>query len=128
MNKLMIIGCLGNDPTMRTLPDGTAVCSFNVAVSGKGKDKTTTWFRVTTWRQLAENCNRFLEKGRKVAVVGSVTLNTFTKKDGTAGASIEVNADEVEFLSPKGERSDPVDVAVDKQSGMVVVDQDDLPF
>ena len=128
MNKLMIIGCLGNDPTMRTLPDGTAVCSFNVAVSGKGKDKTTTWFRVTTWRQLAENCNRFLEKGRKVAVVGSVTLNTFTKKDGTASASLEVNADEVEFLSPKGERSDPVEVAVDKQSGMVVVDQDDLPF
>ena len=128
MNKLMIIGCLGNDPTMRTLPDGTAVCSFNVAVSGKGKDKITTWFRVTTWRQLAENCSRFLEKGRKVAVVGSVTLNTFTKKDGTGGASIEVNADEVEFLSPKGERSDPVEVAVDKQSGMVVVDQDDLPF
>ena len=128
MNKLMIIGCLGNDPTMRMLPDGTAVCSFNVAVSGKGKDKITTWFRVTTWRQLAENCSRFLEKGKKVAVVGSVTLNTFTKKDGTASASLEVNADEVEFLSPKGERSDPVEVAVDKQSGMVVVDQDDLPF
>jgi single-stranded DNA-binding protein len=69
-----------------------------------------------------------LAKGRKVAVVGSVTLNTFTKKDGTAGASIEVNADEVEFLSPKGERSDPVEVAVDRQSGMVVVDQDSLPF
>jgi len=128
MNKLMIIGCLGNDPTLRTLPDGTAVCSFNVAVSGKGKDKTTTWFRVTTWRKLAENCNQFLAKGRKVAVVGSVTLNTFTKNDGATSASLEVNADEVEFLSPKGERSDPVDVAVDKQSGMVVVDQDDLPF
>ena len=128
MNKLMIIGCLGNDPTLRTLPDGTAVCSFNVAVSGKGKDKTTTWFRVTTWRKLAENCNQFLAKGRKVAVVGSVTLNTFTKNDGATSASLEVNADEVEFLSPKGERSDPVDVAVDKQSGMVVVDQDSLPF
>jgi single-strand DNA-binding protein len=128
MNKLMIIGCLGNDPTLRTLPDGTAVCSFNVAVSGKGKDKTTTWFRVTTWRKLAENCNQFLAKGRKVAVVGSVTLNTFTKNDGATSASLEVNADEVEFLSPKGERSDPVEVAVDRQSGMVVVDQDDLPF
>jgi len=128
MNKLMIIGCLGNDPTLRTLPDGTAVCSFNVAVSGKGKDKTTTWFRVTTWRKLAENCNQFLAKGRKVAVVGSVTLNTFTKNDGATSASLEVNADEVEFLSPKGERSDPVNVAVDKQSGMVVVNQDDLPF
>lgn len=128
MNKLMIIGCLGNDPTMRALPDGTAVCSFNVAVSGKGKDKTTTWFRVTTWRQLAENCNQFLAKGRKVAVVGSVTLHTFTKNDGATNASLEVNADEVEFLSPKGERSDPVEVAVDKQSGMVVVDQDSLPF
>jgi single-strand DNA-binding protein len=126
MNKLMIIGCLGNDPTMRSLLDGTAVCSFNVAVSDKGKDKTTTWFRVTTWRQLAENCNQFLAKGRKVAVAGSVTLNTFTKKDGATSAILEVNADEVEFLSPKGERSDPVEV--DKQSGMVVVGQDDLPF
>ena len=124
MNKLMIIGCLGDDPTMRMLPDGTAVCSFNVAVSGKGKDKTTTWFRVTTWRQLAENCNRFLEKGRKVAVVGSVSLSTYTKKDGTGGASLEVNADQVEFLSPKSENSEKTD----KQSGMVVVDQDSLPF
>ncbi|MDD4279934.1 MAG: single-stranded DNA-binding protein [Candidatus Sumerlaeales bacterium] len=124
MNKLMIIGCLGNDPTMRMLPDGTAVCSFNVAVSGKGKDKITTWFRVTTWRQLAENCSRFLEKGKKVAVLGSVSLSTYTKKDGTGGASLEVNADQVEFLSPKSENSEQTD----KQSGMVVVNQDDLPF
>ena len=109
---------------MRTLPDGTAVCSFNVAVSGKGKDKTTTWFRVTTWRQLAENCSRFLEKGKKVAVLGSVSLSTYTKKDGTGGASLEVNADQVEFLSPKSESGEKTD----KQSGMVVVEQDSLPF
>ena len=124
MNTVMLIGNLVRDPEARTLANGINLTTFTIAVNGRGKDADTTYFRVTTWRQLAENCSRFLEKGKKVAVLGSVSLSTYTKKDGTGGASLEVNADQVEFLSPKGEKSDPVD----KQSGMVVVNQDDLPF
>jgi len=133
MNKLFIIGNLVRDPELRTTQSGIAVCAFTVAVNrrkagAEAGQPEADFFRVTAWRQLGENCNRFLAKGRKVGVVGTLTLQTFTGNDGQQRSSLEVQADEVEFLSPKGERSDPVDVAVDKQSGMVVVGQDDLPF
>lgn len=121
MNKLMIIGNLVRDPESRSLPTGVNLCTFTVAVNGR-KEDDVQFFRVTTWRQLAENCQRFLSKGKKVGVVGAVSLNTYTAKDGTTKASLEVNADEVEFLSPKNE-------SVDAKSGMTVVDTpDDLPF
>ena len=124
MNTIMLIGNLVRDPEARTLANGINLTTFTIAVNGRGKDQEAQFFRVTAWRQLAENCQRFLAKGRKVAVLGSVSLNTYTKKDGTGGASLEVNADQVEFLSPKSENSEQTD----KQSGMVVVDQDSLPF
>ena len=124
MNCVMLIGNLVRDPESKTLPNGTNLTTFTIAVNGRGKDQEAQFFRVTTWRQLAENCQRFLAKGRKVAVLGSVSLSTYTKKDGTGGASLEVNADQVEFLSPKSESGEKTD----KQSGMVVVDQDSLPF
>ena len=133
MNKLFIIGNLVRDPEMRTTQSGVSVCTFTVAVNrrkagAEAGQPEADFFRVSAWRQLGENCNRFLAKGRKVGVVGTLTLQTFTGNDGQQRSSLEVQADEVEFLSPKGERSDPVDVAVDKKSGMVVVGQDDLPF
>ena len=124
MNTIMLIGNLVRAPEAKTLANGINLTTFTIAVNGRGKDADATYFRVTTWRQLAENCSRFLEKGKKVAVLGSVSLNTYTKKDGTGGASLEVNADQVEFLSPKSESREQTD----KQSGMVVVDQDSLPF
>ena len=121
----MIIGNLTRDPEMRTTPSGVAVCTFTVAVNGR-KPEDTQYFRITTWRQLAENCQRFLAKGRKVAVVGAVSLNTYTAKDGTTKASLEVNADEVEFLSSRDTADSPGQPSV--PPGMVVVDDSDLPF
>lgn len=88
------------DPELRTIPSGVPVCTFTIAVNGR-KPEDTQFFRITTWRQTAENCQRFLAKGRKVAVTGAVSLNTYTAKDGTTKASLEVNADEVEFLTPR---------------------------
>ena len=128
MNKLIIIGNLVRDPESRSLPTGVNLCTFTVAVNGR-KDEVS-FFRVTTWRGLAENCQRFLAKGRKVAVTGAVSLNTYTAKDGTTKASLEVNADEVEFLSPRSDADDSgLTYTPDKESGMVVVENDDsLPF
>jgi single-strand DNA-binding protein len=97
-----------------------------VAVNGR-KEDDVQFFRVTTWRQLAENCQRFLAKGRKVAVTGAVSLNTYTAKDGTTKASLEVNADEVEFLG--GNRSDADDTGLNVPQGFTPVDPgSDLPF
>ena len=128
MNKVFIIGNLTRDPESRQTPGGITICTFTLAVNRRGKDeKTADFFRVTAWRQLAENCQRLLAKGRKVAVTGAVSLNTYTKKDGTGGASLEVNADEVEFLG--GNRSDADDTGLKVPEGFTPVDPgSDLPF
>lgn len=97
---------------MRTVADNIPVCSFTVAVNGRGKDQGTEFFNVTAWRGLGENCAKFLEKGRKVAVVGSLHLRQW-EKDSKHGASLEVQAEEVEFLSSrndKPEKAEPVPV------------------
>ena len=130
MNKIFITGNLVRDPELRTTAKGDAVCTFTVAVNRRRSEAGKTeadFFRVTTWRQLAENCARYLVKGKKVAVVGAVSLNTFTAKDGTTKASLEVNADEVEFLG--GNRSDADDTGLKVPEGFTPVDDSsDLPF
>jgi single-strand DNA-binding protein len=127
MNKIIIIGNLVRDPELRTTPSGVAVCTFTIAVNGR-KPEDTQFFRITTWRQTAENCQRFLAKGRKVAVTGAVSLNTYTAKDGTTKASLEVNADEVEFLTPKTADAPPAPEQTNAWAGFVPVDDAELPF
>lgn len=106
MNKLYIIGNLTNDPELRTTPNGVSVCTMNVAVNRRytpaNGERQTDFFRVTAWRQLGEVCARYLSKGRKIAVVGEVTARAYESKDGSGPrASLEVTADEIEFLTPR---------------------------
>ena len=110
--KIIIIGNLGRDPELRFLPDGTPVTTFSVATSRKFGDKDeTTWFRVTVWNKQAESCNQYLHKGSKVLVEGrlrpdeSGNPTVFQRKDGSWGASYEVTAETVRFLTPKGEEN-----------------------
>ena len=122
MNQLTIIGSLGADPVTRATKEGIQVTSFNVAVSNR--DKTTTWFRCSAWRGLSDVCSKYLKKGSKIAVTGSVTLNTYKGNDGQNKANLEVNCDTVEFLSSKDEQKTP-----DERAGFVKVDDsEDLPF
>ena len=118
--RIIIIGNLGRDPEMRYTPDGRSNTTFSVAESRKvdGKDNTT-WFRVSVWNNQAELCNQYLKKGSKVLVEGRLNpdKNTgapkvFQKKDGSWGASYDVYADTVRFLSSRGE-SEQVDEAAD---------------
>ena len=108
MNKIILIGNLTRDPEMRTTTGGANVCSFTIAVnrrfSGAGGEKQTDFFRINAWRQLADLCQRYLAKGRKVAVVGELQARTYTANDGTTRISLDVSADEVEFLTPKGQQ------------------------
>lgn len=129
MNKLAIIGSLGRDPELRSTPNGIPVCTFSVGVTRrKGNDEPQTdWFRVTAWRQLGENCNRYLTKGKKVFVSGPVSVSTYTAKDGTTRASMEVTAEDVEFLSPAGTGAE--NAQADERAGFVKVEDDEiLPF
>lgn len=148
MNKLTIIGNLTRDPETRTTTTGLTVCSFTVAVNRRRSSQNSNqpeadFFRVSAWRQLGENCQKYLAKGRKVAVVGSVSVSSYEAKDGSGTRfSLDVTAEDVEFLSSRNEdgasayngapASAPAPAAAHAsapmETGFQEVDDDDLPF
>ena len=127
MNKIFIIGNLTRDPELRATQSGVPVCTFTVAVNRRKQEagqQEADFFRVTTWRQQAENCNRFLAKGRKVGVTGTLTLESYQDKNGLPRNSLEVQADEVEFLTPRTADAPPAPEQTNAWAG----DDPDLPF
>ena len=151
MNKVFLIGNLVADPVLRSTPSGDSVCSFRIAVNRRRRSNAEAgqpeadFFRVAAWRQLGENCARYLAKGRKVSVVGSVSCRTYVGSDGQTRASLDVQADDVEFLTPKGEQgeamaayapaapaprpvSSPAYGSAPQGGSFVQVDDDELPF
>lgn len=131
MNKITLIGNLTADPTLRATQSGTSVCQFTIAVNrrfpGPDGQKQTDFFRINTWRQLAESCNKYLSKGKKAAVIGELQARTYTAKDGTTRMSLDVGADEVEFLSPKDEEKPRQMTPADPEK-FDDISSDDLPF
>jgi single-strand DNA-binding protein len=113
---LIIVGNLGRDPEMRYTPSGQPVTSFSVATSrsynnpsGEKVDETT-WFKVTVWGKQAETCSQYLHKGSKVLIEGRLSPDPKTggpkiwqRQDGSSGASFDVTANTVRFLSARGE-------------------------
>ena len=99
----MIIGNLTKDAESRVTQTGKSVCNFTVAVTRRhgGDAQETDFFRVTAWNQLADICAKYLKKGKKVYVSGPASVTTFKGQDGSVKASVNITADEVEFLSPK---------------------------
>lgn len=128
MNKLTIIGNLTRDPETRVTQSGSSVCSFTVAVNRRGQDDKTDFFRVSAWNKTGETCQKYLLKGRKVAVTGPVSVSTYTGQDGKAYANLEVMAQDVEFLTPKGEQQPAQAPAAPANNGYQEVTDDDLPF
>ena len=138
--SLTIVGNVGKDPEMRYTPTGQAVTSFSVATnrqytgSNGEQVKETIWFRVSTWGKLAETCNQYVKKGSKVLVEGRISAykNTggpsiWIKQDGTAGASFEVTANTVRFLSSRQDGGEG-GAAGGMDAGDMVVPADDIPF
>ena len=108
LNKMLVIGNLGSDPEMRYTPNGNPVTSFTVATnrnyttsSGERREETE-WFRVVAWNQLAEHCNQFLAKGRRVYVEGRLKSDTWTGQDGQTRFRNEIIANSVLFLDRSG--------------------------
>ena len=110
MNKLIIIGNLTRDPEYRDV-NGVPLCTFTVAVNRRvkqGEHPQADYVRVSAWRQLGETCAKYLAKGRKVCVEGPVSAHGFNdSKTGEARAALEMRADNVEFLTPKGQQAEP---------------------
>jgi single-strand DNA-binding protein len=134
MQKLTIIGNLTKDPELRTTQSGKEVCSFTVAVNRKPtaqqrqnkQDPGADYFRVSAWEERGKVCNQYLSKGKKVCVIGTVSARGYKTNQGEIAASLEVKADEIEFLSPKGEGEPPK--TIDQGTGYQQVDPDDLPY
>lgn len=143
MNKAVLIGNLTKDPEVRTTQSGVSMCSFTIAVNrrftGSDGTKQTDFIPVVTWRKTAELCGQYLAKGRKVAVVGEIQTRSYDAKDGSKRYVTEVVADEVEFLSPRGEQSGGYEArpssggqagpaAQNDLDGFADIEDDELPF
>lgn len=142
--KIVIIGRLGRDPEMRYMPDGTAVTSMNVATDRRWTDKATgqlvsetTWFRVSVWGRQAETANQYLSKGKLVLVEGRLRPDPqtggpkmYTRQDGTMGASFEITAEAVRFLSGRDDSggSSGFDDSFQGGGKSSAMEEDDIPF
>ena len=143
MNKIILIGNLTRDPELKTTPNGYSVCEFTIAVNDRNArrnqqngQESAQFFRISAWRQLGENCQRYLAKGRKVCVIGRVSVSTYQGSDGTTRASLDVMAEDVEFLSSRQDDAGytPAPAAAAPKAAPVMdtgfqeVDDEDLPF
>jgi single-strand DNA-binding protein len=102
MNKCIIIGNLTKQPELSTTSNGVSVCKFSVAVNRPFKtegENSVDFFNVTAWRGLADNCGKWLDKGRKVCVVGAIQFRTYTDNNGNTRYTSDLMAESVEFLS-----------------------------
>lgn len=135
MNKVMLIGNLTKDPEINTTSSGVSVCSFSIAVSRRFAnaegEREADFFNIVVWRQFAETCHKYLKKGSKVGIVGSIQNRSYTAADGSKRYATDIVADEVEFLSTNradGEMADTKVTGNEDVTNLQPVDDDGLPF
>ncbi len=142
MNKVIMIGNLTKDPDVRTTGSGISVCTLRIAVTRKranqNGEKVSDFFDVIAWRQLAELCGKYLVKGRKICVTGELQTRSYDAKDGSKRYVTEIVADDIEFLTPRGQSegdgSSPAPYASQSQAaagapeGFTDIEDDELPF
>jgi single-strand DNA-binding protein len=140
MNTGFFTGNLGRDAELRQASNGDAVANFPLAVeTGTRQTPQTMWIDCSIWGKRAEKLAQYLTKGKKVAILGRVSQDIYTKRDGTQGFRIQVSCNEVEFLSVN--REDPVMDQVEqltapaprakqasKQQALPAEFEDDIPF
>lgn len=131
MNKVNLIGNLTRDPELTETASGTAVCRFTIAVgrnytNGNG-ERETDFFNCTAWRTLAESIARYCEKGKKIAVSGSIQMRTYEDNQGNKRTAVDVVVQEAEFLTPKSRDEEPPKER--QKKGLQAFDDDgDIPF
>ena len=135
MNKVILIGNLTRDPELSETPSGVAVCKFSLAVSrdytNAEGNRDTDFFNITVWRGRAENCGKYLKKGNKVAIVGSLQTRSYEDKDGIKRNVTDIIASEVEFLTPKQQANQDEESVVSmtrQRPQLEEIDDNKLPF
>lgn len=133
MNKVILIGNLTKDPELKQTPSGLSVCTFTLAVSRRlsaeqkqAAAQDVDFIPVVVWRQLAENCAKYLAKGKKACVCGQMQVRRYQDATGAPRYITEVTANEVEFLSPSGTSVDGPGAPV--QNVQPIASDELLPF
>ena len=132
LNKVMVMGNLGADPEMRFTADGTPITNFRIAVNrmvggmNGERRQETDWFTVVAWRKLAETCNQYLTKGKRVYVEGRLQIRSWQAQDGQTRYQTEIVANDVIFLDratsplPGGAQEDSIELGE--------IEPEELPF
>lgn len=128
MQKFICVGNLSKDTEAGETPSGLSVCKFSIAINrdytNEDGSRDVDFFNVVTWRNLADNCAKYLKKGSKVAIVGKLQNRQYESKDGSKRNVTEIIAEQVEFLTPK-QSEEPKKPAMRE---MKQTEIDDLPF
>jgi len=144
VNKVILIGRLGQDPEVKFMQSGTAVCNFSMATSETWKDKEsgekqekTEWHKITAWRRLAEICGEYLHKGSQVYIDGKLQTRSWEDQDGNKRWTTEIVAAQMQMLSGGGQKDngesgrDPSAKEPQSQgegSQDINIPEDDIPF
>lgn len=138
MNRVVLTGRLGADPEVKQTQSGVAVCQFRLAVERKFKDKdgnrVTDWINIVAWRNTAEFCARYLKKGSKIGLEGTIQTRSYDAQDGSKRYVTEVVADGVEFCesrrdgAPAPGDADAPAAGRTTADGFTEVEDDELPF
>ena len=136
MNKVLLIGNLTREPELSSTASGVAMCRIGIAVNrnytNSEGNRETDFFNITAWRNLAERCGKYLHKGSKVGIVSNLQMRSY-EVNGEKRNTIDIIADDIEFLSPKGsvEGADAMGANTESAEKVVKlepVDDSELPF
>lgn len=132
MNKVFLIGNLTKDPEHGVTKNNIYYCNFTIAVNRSYTDsngeRQTDFFNIRTWRGIAESCAKYLVKGKKACIVGELQQRTYEDNQGIKRTVVEIQANEVEFLSPTEKKEEQPKQQKAKPYQQSVLDDDDLPF
>lgn len=136
LNKMLVIGNVGTDPEMRYTPNGNPVTSFRLATgrtyttADGERRQDTEWFTVVAWNKLAEQCNQYLTKGRRVYVEGRLKSNSWTGPDGQMRFRNEIIANRVLFLDRGAQTASEGEGEVEPEgtAGATDSDAEELPW
>ena len=137
MNKVILIGNLTDDPKSSMTASGIPVCTFRLAtqrryVNQQSGQREADFHNIVAWRQLADLCAKYLAKGRKCSIEGTIQYRSYDAQDGSRRYVTEIIADSVEFLSSRQQNGNQAPAQQNSsyaaQDGFVQVDDDELPF
>jgi single-strand DNA-binding protein len=135
VNKVIIVGTLGQDPEVRQTNSGTSVCQLSIATNERWKDKntgeqkeSTEWHKIVLWQRLAEIAGEYLHKGSQVYIEGKLQTRKWQDKDGNDRYTTEILGNELQMLGGANRQSNSHQPAQDSHQSGPSVDDDDVPF